>query len=140
MKMMYRNGNNTKWKFSVVIAFTLIITSFALWRAGAGDEIISEREVLKGQLIRGELNAELGSESVYPEYYAGYAIYNLNNTEVENGLIKDAALKWWAEDNRFTVSDKEVDEYIYNLIADAKESEEYTEYENAAKDLKLKMS
>lgn len=116
------------------ILLSLIIvttTSFAT----TTKDTYSEKEILQAQLERGKLQKNLEKNSIYPEYYVAENITNFSDTEIESGILENEALLWYANKNNITVSDKELNSFIEELLKDAKTTEEYDHYAKAAEEL-----
>ena len=103
-------------------------------KSGSRDEL-SVKAILQAQLERGNLQNELGESNIYPEYYTARHFYDMTEDEVKAGLLENKAMQWFAQKNNINVSNKELNKYLQDEIADFKDSEEYDEYSEAAKSL-----
>ena len=132
----------SKKRKSLLIIIVLIILAIVLAisiggkkeKSGFRDEL-SVKVILQAQLERGNLQKALGESNIYPEYYTARHFYNMTEDEVKAGLIENQALQWYAQKNNINVSNKEVNKYLQDTVANFKDSEEYDEYREAAKSL-----
>lgn len=121
--------------FVCIISLLLLLILNATSSASGSEEIYSEKEILQAQLERGNLCDELGKESVYPEYYVAQNVTNISKAEIEEGILENEALLWYANKNNISVNDSELQLFINKLLKDSKEADEYPEYTEAAKEL-----
>lgn len=118
-----------------VLGIMSIVMSKGAYATGSTD-MYSIKDVMKMQMDRGTLQTALGKESLYPTYYTMRSADNsISGKSIEEGILENEALIWYAENNNLIATDQEVQNYIDNMINEAKEADEYTEFEQAAREL-----
>lgn len=104
-------------------------------KASVPSDILSEKDILKAQYTRGTMQQQLSDDNIYPVYYTSRKIFKMNNKDIREGLIKDNAIKWFAQENNIYVSDKELSAYMTRLTEESQAAEEYETYDAAARSL-----
>ena len=112
----------------------------------AVDAIENSRNISKTleiQKLRGDLQMALGEKSIYPTYYTGFRtsteIFGCSDEEsyafTEQGVIKQQALCWYANEKHIKVSKEDAMKKIKMYIKYGEGAEEEAEYKEAAKKL-----
>ena len=96
-------------------------------------------DVVLVQKMRGDISKKSKDDSylVYCSNLLEKRAEKKDSLELENGIQKDvidfAAISWYAKEHNLLPTEDEMNAYMENLIREFRQSEEYDEYESAAK-------
>jgi len=129
----------------IVIAIVLIgmgLSTHNKSKATASESMTVE-DVVAYQKTCGDMQQQLGNDSIYPLYYVSATnkkqMKNLKGTsasdDTEDGIVEFLALEWYADNHGMAVNEGDVEKRIQKTIDELKPTDNYNEYDNAAKDL-----
>jgi len=133
---------------STVIAVLVIFIMGAALTAhnkstAVASESMSVEDVVAYQKTCGDMQKQLGKDSIYPIYYVSATnkkqMDNLNGTNTfdntDEKMIEFLALEWYADNNDMSVTEQDVLKRIETTVTEMKSADNYKEYEAAAENL-----